>query len=97
MTDEYSEYVASVAEGTLEMVAAVDVMKEELAEVLGIDHCGSIAQIAKETQNELIAEAFRAALTPFMQPAEEEVKPEEEGEEKETAEEDEEQTGVRQR
>ena len=95
MTEEYSEYVASVAEGTLEMVAAIDVMKEELVDVLGIDHCGSIAQIAKETQNELIAEAFRAALTPFMQPAAEESSTVED--EEDTAAEDEEQKGVRRR
>ena len=81
MTTEYPEYVASIAANTAEMVDAVNTMKEELAEVLGIEHCGSVAQIAKEMQNELIAESFRASLAPFMQPAEEE-----EGTESETRE-----------
>lgn len=72
MTPEYAEYIEASAKNTAEMVAAVDAMKEELTDVLNPEHCCAINQIAKATQDELIGESFRAALAPFMQPAEEE-------------------------
>ena len=69
MMSEYTEYIEEVAGNTAEMVAAIDAMKNELLNTLGEEYHGSIIQIARETQEVLIQDAYRMGMVPFMQPA----------------------------
>jgi hypothetical protein len=72
MAIEYPEYVASVVANASEMITAIDMTKNELLEMLGDEHQGSIVQIAKEMKDEVIVEAYRASMAPFMPRADDE-------------------------
>lgn len=72
MAIEYPEYVASVVANASEMITAIDMTKNELLEMLGDEHQGSIVQIAKEMKDEVIAEAYRGAMAPFVPRADDE-------------------------
>ena len=69
MKSEFAEYIEEVAGNSAEMIAAVDAMKNELLDTLGEEYHGSIIQIARETQEVLIQDAYRVGMAPFMQPA----------------------------
>ncbi len=73
MTEEYTDYVESVAANSAEMIAAIDVAMDALMAVLPKQHWNAVTQIGKEMQDGLIGESYQVALAPFVQPAEEEI------------------------
>ena len=73
MTEEYTEYVESVAANSAEMIAAIDVAMDALMAVLPKQHWSAVTQIGKEMQDGLIGESYQVALAPFVQPPEEEI------------------------
>ena len=77
---EYREYVESIVANASEMIAAVEMTKDELLKVLPFEDHGNIIHIENEMRTELVRDAFRLGLVPFMQQA---VEGEEEEEERE--------------
>lgn len=65
---DLQEYAASIATGTIELVAVVDAIKDALAAGLPNDEdCAVAIAGAKETRDALIRDTYRIGLVPFMQ------------------------------